>query len=54
MSTQLDDSLPEVLTNVRTRPLFVMRLEVRELLIVGATSRCIPAHRRCSRRLIRG
>ena len=38
MSTQLDDSLPEVLTNVRTRPLFVMRLEVRELLIVGATS----------------
>ncbi len=37
MSTQLNDNLPEVLTNVRTRPLFVMRLQVRKLLIVGAT-----------------
>jgi hypothetical protein len=37
MSTALNDNLPEVLKGVRTRPLFVMRLEVRKLLIVGAT-----------------
>jgi hypothetical protein len=37
MSTALNDDLPEVLRSVRTRPLFVMRLEVRKLQIVGAT-----------------
>jgi hypothetical protein len=37
MSTALNDNLPEVLKGVRTRPLFVMRLDVRKLLIVGAT-----------------
>jgi hypothetical protein len=37
MSTSLNDNLPEVLKRVRTRPLFVMRLDVRKLLIVGAT-----------------
>jgi uncharacterized protein YuzB (UPF0349 family) len=31
------DSLPDALKNVRTRPLFVMRLSVRGLQIVGAT-----------------
>jgi Protein of unknown function (DUF3237) len=31
------DSLPEVLKNVRTRPLFVMHLNVQPLVIVGAT-----------------
>ncbi len=31
------DSLPEVLQQVRTRPLFVMQLNVRKLQIVGAT-----------------
>jgi hypothetical protein len=37
MSKVLNDDLPEVLRNVRTRPLFVMRLEVRKLQVVGAT-----------------
>jgi Protein of unknown function (DUF3237) len=37
MSTSLIENLPEVLRSVRTRPLFVMRLDVRPLLIVGAT-----------------
>ena len=37
MSASLNDHLPEVLKSVRTRPLFVMRLDVRKLLIVGAT-----------------
>jgi hypothetical protein len=36
MSTRFD-GLPEVLKNVRTRPLFVMHLNVRPLVIVGAT-----------------
>ena len=31
------NGLPEVLKNVRTRPLFVMHLQVRPLVIVGAT-----------------
>jgi hypothetical protein len=31
------DDLPEVLKNVRTRPLFVMRLNVRPLVVIGAT-----------------
>jgi hypothetical protein len=37
MATSLNDNLPEVLKGVRTQPLFVMRLDVRKLLIVGAT-----------------
>jgi hypothetical protein len=37
MPTGLNDNLPEVLKVVRTRPLFVMRLDVRPLLVVGAT-----------------
>jgi hypothetical protein len=37
MSTSLNENLPEVLKSVRTRPLFVMRLDVRKLLIIGAT-----------------
>jgi hypothetical protein len=31
------DCLPEVLKNVRTRPLFVMHLQVRSLVMVGTT-----------------
>jgi len=34
--TRFED-LPEVLKNVRTRPLFVMHLKVRPLVVVGAT-----------------
>ncbi len=37
MSKNLNDKLPEVLRNVHTQPLFVMRLDVGKLLIVGAT-----------------
>jgi len=37
MSAALNDDLPEVLKTLRTRPLFVMRLDVRKLQIVGAT-----------------
>jgi Protein of unknown function (DUF3237) len=37
MSKTRFDDLPEVLRNVRTRPLFVMHLNVRPLLVVGAT-----------------
>ena len=37
MATSLNDNLPEVLKRVRTQQLFVMRLDVRKLLIVGAT-----------------
>jgi hypothetical protein len=36
MSTRLDD-LPDILKTVWTRPLFVMRLDVRKLQVVGAT-----------------
>jgi Protein of unknown function (DUF3237) len=36
MSAKLSE-LPETLRTVRTRPLFVMRLDVRKLQIVGAT-----------------
>ena len=39
MSTSLNDNLPDALKSVRTQPLFVMRLDVRKLLIVGATPR---------------
>jgi hypothetical protein len=37
MSTSLSRDLPDALKNVRTRPLFVMHLDVRPLLMVGAT-----------------
>ena len=37
MSTSLNDNLPDVLKSLRTRPLFLMRLDVRKLQIVGAT-----------------
>jgi hypothetical protein len=37
MSTSLNVNLPEVLKSVRTRPLFVMRLNVRKMLNVGTT-----------------
>ncbi len=37
MSTSLNDDLPEGLKSVRTRPLFAVRLDVRKLLMVGAT-----------------
>jgi hypothetical protein len=37
MPSNLNDDLPEALRTVRTRPLFVMRLEVRKLQIVGPT-----------------
>jgi hypothetical protein len=33
----MTDNLPEVLQSVRTRPLFVMRLKVRKLQIIGGT-----------------
>src|SRR5260221_11764413 len=33
----MNDDLPELLKSVQTRPLFVMRLDVRKLQIVGAT-----------------
>ena len=36
MTTELND-LPEFMKNVRTKPMFAMRLDVRPLLIVGAT-----------------
>src|SRR5580692_7798565 len=37
MSPSLIENLPETLKTLRTRPLFVMGLDVRELQIVGAT-----------------
>ena len=37
MSASLNQALPDVLKTVRARPLFVMRLDVRPLLMVGAT-----------------
>ena len=36
MTTDLND-LPEFMKNVRTKPMFAMRLDVRPMLIVGAT-----------------
>ncbi len=36
MVTSLTNDLPESLKSVRTRPLFVMRLDVRKLQVVGA------------------
>ena len=37
MSASLKAELPETLRSVRTLPLFVMHLDVRKLLVVGAT-----------------
>jgi hypothetical protein len=37
MSTPLSDNLPHLLKSVRARPMFIMRLDVRPLLILGAT-----------------
>ena len=37
MASSLADTLPEALKSVRTRSLFVMRLDVRPLIIVGPT-----------------
>jgi hypothetical protein len=37
MSTSLTDNFPDALKTVRTRPLFVMHLDVRRLQIIGAT-----------------
>jgi hypothetical protein len=37
VSANPNDNLPEVLRTLRTQPLFVMRLNVRKLQIVGAT-----------------
>src|SRR6201987_4400822 len=37
MATSLRDGLPDTLRDVRTRPLFVVRLDVRPLQVVGAT-----------------
>jgi hypothetical protein len=37
MSVLLRESLPDALKSVRTRPLFVMRLQVPPLYVVGAT-----------------
>ncbi len=37
MSASLTDNLPEPLKTIRTQPLFVMRLEVRKLQIIGVT-----------------
>lgn len=37
MPVSLSQSLPEALTSLQTRPLFVMRLNVPPLIVVGAT-----------------
>jgi Protein of unknown function (DUF3237) len=37
MPASLTDNLPDALKTVRTRPLFVIRLDVRKLQIIGAT-----------------
>jgi hypothetical protein len=37
MTTPLSDTLPELLRQVRTRPLFVMRLDVKPIVVVGQT-----------------
>jgi hypothetical protein len=37
MPTSLNDNLPDTLKSVSTRPLFVIRLDVKPLQIVGAT-----------------
>jgi len=35
MSIDLNQELPDVLANLRSRPLFVMQLEVRPILLIG-------------------
>src|ERR1700678_3710932 len=37
MAVLSNDELPDVLKTIRTRPLFVMRLDVKPLIVVGAT-----------------
>jgi hypothetical protein len=37
LARSLNEDLPESLKSVRTRPLFVIRLDVRPLVVVGAT-----------------
>ena len=37
MAMTSNDELPDVLKVIRTRPLFVMRLDVKPLIVVGAT-----------------
>jgi Protein of unknown function (DUF3237) len=37
MSARVNENLPEVLQSVRTRPLFVMRLDVKPMQVIGAT-----------------
>jgi hypothetical protein len=37
MTTKLYDDVPDTLRDTHTRPLFVMRLDVRPLQIVGGT-----------------
>jgi hypothetical protein len=37
MAWTLNDDLPETLKSLRARPLFVMRLDVKSMLVVGAT-----------------
>src|SRR5215813_206736 len=37
MAVSLIDTLPEALKIVRTRPLFVLRLDVRPLVVIGPT-----------------
>jgi len=37
MPASLNDNLPDSLKTLRTRPLFVMRLDVRPILMVGST-----------------
>jgi hypothetical protein len=37
MTSSLSNGLPELLKSVRTRPLFVMRLDVRPLVVTGPT-----------------
>jgi len=54
MSPSLIDNLPEVLKSLRTRPMFVMRLDVRKLLIVGATPSACRRNWRGAKRLFRG
>jgi hypothetical protein len=37
LAPSLNEDLPESLKSLRTRPLFVMRLDVRPLVVIGAT-----------------
>jgi len=50
---KLDEGLPVELRTVRTRPLFVMRLDVKGPLVVGGTVQRFPAHWHRSRRFVR-